>query len=139
MTRWRNDEQNMEKRWKRDRSAALRQLYLCCWVAAVFYNDDVASTVTQGDISSQKKDEPMSQISSMTSMRELNADELDVVAGGQSVVGGSGSVVDITATGAAVDGILGAVGSLVNGAVSTGSSSGTGLLGGGSGLLGGLL
>jgi len=86
-------------------------------------------------------------------MRELNLDELDFVAGGQdlvgglgslvggssgagslglgggSLVGGPGSLVDITTTGAAVDGILGAVGSLLTGLMTTSSSTGKGLLG----------
>ena len=70
-------------------------------------------------------------------MRELNANELDAVAGGQSLVGGPGSVVDIATTGSAVTGILGGVGALlgsaggvVSGLLSSTSSTGTGLLGG---------
>jgi hypothetical protein len=65
-----------------------------------------------------------------TNMRELSGDELDLVAGGQSLVGGAGSLVDITATGTAVVGILGGVGSLLNGLITTTSSTGKGLLGG---------
>jgi hypothetical protein len=68
-------------------------------------------------------------------MRELSADEIENVAGGLTVVGGPGSLVDISTTGAAVSGILSSVGSLLNGLVTTGASTGTGLLGG---LLGGL-
>ena len=70
-------------------------------------------------------------------MRELKPNELDVVTGGQSLVGGPGSVVDIATTGAAVTGILGGVGSLlgsaggvVGGLLNSTSSTGTGLLGG---------
>jgi hypothetical protein len=63
-------------------------------------------------------------------MRELSADEIEGVAGGLTVVGGSGSLVDISATGTAVSGILGSAGSLLGGLVSTGSSTATGLLGG---------
>jgi hypothetical protein len=69
----------------------------------------------------------------ITNMRELHADELDVVTGGLTVVGGSGSLVDISATGTAVQGILGSVGSLLTGLIttasSTASSTGSGLLG----------
>lgn len=69
------------------------------------------------------------EMSGIENMRELSGNELDLVAGGQSLVGGPGSLVDIATTGSAVVGILGGVGSLLNGLVTTSSSAGKGLLG----------
>jgi hypothetical protein len=68
-------------------------------------------------------------MSEPTTMRELSANELDIVAGGQGLVGGPGSLVDITTTGAAVIGILGSLGALLEGLMVTSASTGKGLLG----------
>jgi hypothetical protein len=80
-------------------------------------------------------DERRTTMSEITTMRELNIDELDVVAGGQGLIGGPGSLIDITTTGLAVQGILGSLGAVLDGLMVTSSKTGQGVLGG---LLGGL-
>jgi hypothetical protein len=68
---------------------------------------------------------------SATTMRELSADELDIVAGGQvpGLIGGPGSLIDITTTGSAVDGILGSLGTLLEGLMVTSAATHTTVLG----------
>lgn len=71
-------------------------------------------------------------MSEATSMRELSPEELHMVAGGQ-LIGGPGSVIDITTTGTAVVGILGSLlgglGSLLSGLMVTSAATGKGVLG----------
>lgn len=73
-------------------------------------------------------------MSECTSLRELSAAELDIVSGGQGLlgtglIGGPGSLIDIATTGTAVQGILGSLGSLLEGLMLTSSITGSSILG----------